>query len=197
VIRVNLLPHREERRKAQRKQLAVLAGMVAALAAAIVVLVHGIIVGYIAVQDGRNNYLKQENARLDKEIEEIKKLKDEIAALLARKQVIERLQADRSQVVYLLDQLVRQTPDGVYLKSLKQTGVRVNLSGYAQSNARVSTLMRNLSASPYLENPELIEIKAATVNSKRVSEFNMNVSLKRAQGEDASKAAKAVPAKKG
>ena len=197
MIRVNLLPHREERRKAQRKQLAVLAGMVAALAAAIVVLVHGIIVGYIAVQDGRNNYLKQENARLDKEIEEIKKLKDEIAALLARKQVIERLQADRSQVVYLLDQLVRQTPDGVYLKSLKQTGVRVNLSGYAQSNARVSTLMRNLNASPYLENPELIEIKAATVNSKRVSEFSMNVSLKRAQGEDASKTAKAVPAKKG
>ena len=100
-------------------------------------------------------------------------------------------------MVYLLDQLVRQTPDGVYLKSLKQTGVRVNLSGYAQSNARVSTLMRNLNASPYLENPELIEIKAATVNSKRVSEFSMNVSLKRAQGEDASKTAKAVPAKKG
>jgi type IV pilus assembly protein PilN len=197
VIRVNLLPHREERRKAQRKQLAVLAGMVVALAAAIVVLVHGVIAGYIAVQEGRNNYLKLENARLDKEIEEIKKLKDEIAALLARKQVIERLQADRSQVVYLLDQLVRQTPDGIYLKSLKQTGVRVNLAGYAQSNARVSTLMRNLSASQYLENPELIEIKAATVNSKRVSEFTMNVNLKRAQAEEASKAGKPVPAKKG
>jgi type IV pilus assembly protein PilN len=197
VIRVNLLPHREERRKAQRKHLAILAGMVAALAAAIIVLVHGVIAGYIAVQEGRNNYLKQENARLDKEIEEIKKLRDEIAALLARKQVIERLQADRSQVVYLLDQLVRQTPDGVYLKSLKQTGVRVNLAGYAQSNARVSTLLRNFSASPYLENPELIEIKAASVNSKRVSEFNMNVSLKRSQTEDASKAAKAGPAKKG
>jgi type IV pilus assembly protein PilN len=196
MIRVNLLPWRAERRAAQRKHLAVLAGMVAALAIAIVVLVHGVIAGYIAVQEGRNDYLKKENARLDKEISEIKKLQDEIAALLARKQVIERLQADRSQVVNLLDQLVRQTPDGVYLKSLKQTGLRVNLTGYAQSNARVSTLMRNIASSPHLENPVLIEIRAATINNKRVSEFNMNVSLKRTvTPEDAGKAAPA--AKKG
>jgi type IV pilus assembly protein PilN len=194
VIRVNLLPWRAERRAAARKHLAILAGMVAALAVAIVILIHGIIAGYIAVQEGRNDYLKKENARLDKEIAEIKKLQDEIAALLARKQVIERLQADRSQVVHLLDQLVRQTPDGVYLKSLKQTGLRVNVTGYAQSNARVSTLMRNVSASPFLENPELIEIKAATVGNKRVSEFNMNLSLKRAQTPD--EAAKASAAAK-
>ena len=193
MIRVNLLPHREERRKAQRKQLGVLAGMVAALGIAIVVLVHGVIAGYIAIQTDRNDFLKKENTKLDKEIEEIKKLKDEIAALLSRKQVIERLQAERSQSVNLLDQLVRQVPDGVYLKTLRQQGLGVALTGYAQSNARVSTLMRNFGSSPYLENPDLVEIRAATVNNKRISEFVMNVSIKRPQLEDASKAGKAAP----
>ena len=195
MIRVNLLPWRAERRKVQRKHLAVLAGGVTTIAAGIIIAVHGVIAGYISVQEGRNEYLKGENTRLDKEIEEIKKLKDEIAALLARKQVIERLQADRSQVVHLLDQLVRQTPDGVYLRSLKQTGLGVNLVGYAQSNARVSTLMRNFGASPHLENPELVEIKAATVNNKRVSEFTMNVRLKQAATDEPGKAAKGAPAK--
>ncbi len=193
MIRVNLLPHREERRKAQRKQLGVLAGMVAALGIAIAVLVHGVIAGYIAIQTDRNDFLKKENTKLDKEIEEIKKLKDEIAALLSRKQVIERLQAERSQSVNLLDQLVRQVPDGVYLKTLRQQGLRVALTGYAQSNARVSTLMRNFGSSPYLENPDLVEIRAATVNNKRISEFVMNVSIKRPQLEDATKAGKAAP----
>ena len=193
MIRVNLLPHREERRKARRKQLGVLAGMVTALGIAIVVLVHGVIAGYIAIQTDRNDFLKKENTKLDKEIEEIKKLKDEIAALLSRKQVIERLQAERSQSVNLLDQLVRQVPDGVYLKTLRQQGLRVALTGYAQSNARVSTLMRNFGSSPYLENPDLVEIRAATVNNKRISEFVMNVSIRRPQLEDASKAGKAAP----
>lgn len=193
MIRVNLLPHREERRKAQRKQLGVLTSMVTALGIAIVVLVHGVIAGYIAIQTDRNDFLKKENTKLDKEIEEIKKLKDEIAALLSRKQVIERLQAERSQSVNLLDQLVRQVPDGVYLKTLRQQGLRVALTGYAQSNARVSTLMRNFGSSPYLENPDLVEIRAATVNNKRISEFVMNVSIKRPQLEDASKAGKAAP----
>jgi len=198
VIRVNLLPWRAERRKAQRKHLAILAAGMSAIALGLAVLVHIGIASTISLQEGRNHYLKSENARLDKQIEEIKKLREEIAALLARKQVIERLQADRSQVVNLLDQLVRQTPDGIYLKSLKQTGVRVNVTGYAQSNARVSTLMRNVGSSPYLENPQLVEIRAASVNNKRVSEFNMNFSIKRAQPEEAAKAApKAAAAKKG
>ena len=194
MIRINLLPHREERRKAQRKHLAILAGAVAALATGLVILVHGIIAGYIAVQTDRNEFLKKENARLDKEIEEIKKLKEEIAALLARKQVIERLQSDRAQSVYLLEQLVRQIPDGVYLRTVKQQGTRVNIVGYAQSNARVSTLMRNIASSPYLENPDLVEIKAAAVNNKRVAEFTMNLSLKRQQSDEV---AKPAAAKKG
>ena len=202
-IRVNLLPHREERRKAQRKHLGILAGMVAALAVAIVVLIHGVIAGYIAVQADRNTFLKKENASLDKEIEEIKKLQGEIAALLARKQVIERLQTDRAQAVYLLDQLVRQVPDGVYMKTIKQQGRRISMNGYSQSNARVSALMRNVSSSPYLENAVLVEIKAVTVGGKRVSEFTMNLNLKALQADDpkagAAKAgaAKADAAKKG
>ena len=196
MIRINLLPHREERRKAQRKHLAILAGMVAALATALVVLVHGVIAGYIAVQDDRNTFLKTENARLDKEIEEIKKLREEIAALLARKQVIERLQSDRAQSVYLLEQLVRQVPDGVYLKTVRQQGIRVQLVGYAQSNARVSTLMRNVASSPYLQNPELVEIKASTVNNKRVAEFTMFMSLKPRQAEEPAKPAAPAPAAK-
>ena len=194
MIRINLLPWREARRKAQRQHLGVLGGMVAVLGLMIVGAVHLTIAGYISVQSERNEFLKRENARLDKEIEEIKKLKSEIAALLARKQIIERLQTDRAQAVYLLQELVQQVPDGVYLRAIKQTGLKVNLVGYSQSNARVSTLMRNFAASPYLENPELVEIKAATVSNKRVSEFNMNVSLKRLQTEEVGgKAGKAAP----
>ena len=198
MIRINLLPWREARRKAHNLQFYILMGMVAGLAASIVLLVHGYYATRISTQTERNRFLKDENTKLDKEIEEIKKLKEEIQALLSRKQVIETLQADRAQTVYLLEQLVRQTPDGVYLKSIKQTGSKVNLTGYAQSNARVSTLMRNLEASPYLENPDLVEIKAANVNNKRLSEFNMNVSIRRLQTEsDAAKggAGKAGPGK--
>jgi type IV pilus assembly protein PilN len=193
VIRINLLPWREARRKAQRQHLGVLGGMVAFLGLLIVGAVHLTIGTQISAQSDRNEFLKKENTRLDKEIEEIKKLKTEIAALLARKQIIERLQADRAQAVYLLQELVQQVPDGVYLRAIKQTGLKVNLVGYSQSNARVSTLMRNFAASPYLENPDLVEIKAAIVSNKRVSEFNMNVSLKRQQTEEAGKAGKAAP----
>ena len=198
MIRINLLPWREARRKGARQHLGVLGGMVAVLGLLIVGAVHLTIAGYIAVQSDRNEFLKRENVRLDKEIEEIKKLKSEIAALLARKQIIERLQADRAQAVYLLQELVQQVPDGVYLKTIRQTGLKINMVGYAQSNARVSTLMRNFAASPYLENPDLVEIKAVNLSNKRVSEFNMNVSLKQLQtdaGKSGKAAAKAAPAK--
>jgi type IV pilus assembly protein PilN len=188
MIRINLLPHREARRKAQRRQLAVLGAMVAGLAIGIAVLVHGVIAGYISAQSERNEFLKRENAKLDKEIEEIKKLKEDIQALLARKQIIETLQADRSQTVLLLDQLVRQTPDGVYLKSLKQDGLKVNVTGYAQSNARVATFMRNLESAPNLQDAQLVETKAAEVNKKRLTEFNLNFKVKRAAPEDSQKA---------
>jgi type IV pilus assembly protein PilN len=200
MIRVNLLPHREERRKGQRRQLVFLAVCAAVLGGAIWLAVHGVIGGYVSLQNERNEFLKRENAKLDKEIEEIKKLRDEIAALLARKAIIEALQTDRARAVELLDQLVRQTPDGVYLKSVKQDGLKVNITGYAQSNARVSTLMRNLQASPIVEvtqvSPQLVEIKASEVNKRRLSEFNLNFLLKRPVTEDPTKAG-AAAAKKG
>jgi type IV pilus assembly protein PilN len=200
MIRVNLLPHREERRKAQRRQLGILAVGVAILGLVLAAVVHGVIGGYVDAQNERNEFLKRENAKLDKEIEEIKKLRDEIQALLSRKQIIETLQTDRSRTVELLEQLVKQTPDGIYLKSIKQEGLRVHLLGYAQSNARVSTFMRNLQGSQIVENtptsPQLVEIKATDVNKRRLSEFNMNFMIKRPVAEDASKAGKAAPAAK-
>jgi type IV pilus assembly protein PilN len=195
MIRINLLPHREARRKANRRQLAILTAGVAGIAIGIAVLVHGVIAGYISAQNERNEFLKQENAKLEKEIDEIKKLKEDIAALLARKQIIETLQVERSQSVTLLDQLVRQTPDGVYLKSLKQDGQKVNVTGFAQSNARVATLMRNLDSSEKFENAQLVETKAAEVNKKRVTEFSLNFALKRAVGEDVA-AGKGAPGQK-
>jgi type IV pilus assembly protein PilN len=187
---VNLLPHREERRKRARQHFFVLAGGTAVIGVLIVGLMHTFYAAKIDTQKERNQFLKGEIVKLDKDIAEIKKLRDEIAALLARKQVIETLQADRAQTVRLLDELVRQMPDGVYLRSVSQKGLRVNVKGYAQSNARVSTLMRNIDSSPWLERPELIEVKAATVEKRRISEFDMNISLKRvAAKEDAAKGA--------
>jgi type IV pilus assembly protein PilN len=196
-VRINLLPHREERRKRGRQHFAVLGGLTAALGLAIVGAGYLYIAGLISTQDERNAFLKSEISKLDKEIAEIKKQKDEIGALLARKQIIETLQADRAQTVHLLDQLVRQMPEGVYLRTLTQRGLGVSIQGYAQSNARVSTLMRNIESSPWLSDPKLVEIKAGTVNKKRVSDFNMSLQLKRAQVKDAPKPAVKAPAKKG
>jgi len=194
--RVNLLPHREERRKRARQHFFVLAGGTALVGILIVIAMHGFYAAKIDSQVDRNKFLKSEVAKLDKEIAEINKLRDEIQALLARKQVIETLQADRSQTVHLLDQLVRQVPEGVYLRSIVQRGLRVKLLGYAQSNARVSTLMRNIEASPWLELPELVEVKASSVDKRRVSDFDLNLSLKRTavDAKDAAKPGK-PPAK--
>jgi len=195
-VRVNLLPHREERRKRSRQHFGLLAAGTAVVGLLIVGGVHVINQGRISAQDDRNRFLQTEIAKLDKEIDEIKKLKDEIAALLARKQAIETLQTDRAQTVHLLDELVRQTPEGVYLRAFRQSGLRVNVVGYSQSNARVSTLMRNIESSQWLEKPVLVEIKAANVDKKRVSEFNLNFTLKRVQPSVPEAAGKAAPAAK-
>jgi type IV pilus assembly protein PilN len=198
--RINLLPHREERRKRARQHFFVIAGGTAIVGALVVVAMHGFYAAKIDTQAERNRFLKSEIAKLDKEIAEINKLKDEIQALLARKQVIETLQADRAQTVHLLDQLVRQMPEGVYLKSVTQKGMNVSVIGYAQSNARVSTLMRNVESSPWLTNPGLVEVKAASVANRRVSEFSLNFQLKRPDAKDAAKdagKAAAPAAKKG
>lgn len=181
--RINLLPHRAERRARAKKHFALVSGLAAALGLVIVLAVHITYADLISNQEGRNQFLKSEIGKLDKEIAEIDKLKDEIAALLARKQIIESLQADRAQTVHMLDELVKQMPEGVFLKSISQKGMRVQLLGYAQSNARVSTLMRNIEASRWLGDPELIEVKAAALDKRRVAEFTLFVSLKRAPAE--------------
>jgi len=187
MIRINLLPHRELRRKQQQKEFFIVLGIVAGLGATVWFATHTYLSGQLDEQNGRNTYLEQEIAALDKQIEEIKKVQEQTTALLQRKKIVESLQANRAETVYLLDQLVRQLPDGVYLKSVQQKGSKVAVNGFAQSNARVSTFMRNLESSPYLEKPSLVEIHAITDKSTRLSEFSLSVSLTRTKDEPAGK----------
>lgn len=186
MIRINLLPHRELKRAARRRQFNFM--LVAALAGAIGVAILGqtLISARQANQETRNRYLEQEIAKLDIQIGEIKKIREQTQALLERKQVVETLQSNRTEVVHLFDEMIRQLPEGLYLKSIKQSGGRVQLQGYTQSSARVSSLMRNLDASPWFEDPKLVEIKAATVNNLRANEFNLTVkqTKQQAEGED-------------
>ncbi len=177
MILINLLPHRELKRKARQQQIAVLAGVVSLFGIMIVLAVHSVIVDKIDYQNGRNQYMNDQIAVLDKQIEEIREIKAQTKELLSRKEVVETLQGSRSEVVYLLDQLVRLLPDGVYLQSVKQEGHNINLVGFAQSNAWVSTLMRNLESSLWLESPVLVEIKAVSIDSLRQNEFNLNIKL--------------------
>jgi type IV pilus assembly protein PilN len=195
--RINLLPHRAEKRKRAKQHFIVVSAGTAIVGLLIVGLMHSYYAERINAQEGRNAFLKSEMAKLDKEIAEINKLRDEIQALLARKQVIETLQADRAQTVHLLDELVKQMPEGVFLKSVTQRGPRIQLLGYAQSNARVSTLMRNIEASRWLASPELIEVRAAPLEKRKVSEFTMFVSLKREAAPAPAAPAPAAAAKKG
>ncbi len=177
MIRVNLLPHRAEKRKARQLQFIVLSAISLVLGAVIVGLVHVAIDTQISYQERRNTYLKQEITVLDKQIEEIKKLREQTQALLARKTVVENLQSTRSDVVHLLDQMLRILPEGVYLRSLKQSGYKISIVGEAQSSARVSTLMRSIEDSPWLDSPVLIEVHATTVGTTRLSEFQLNFNL--------------------
>ena len=184
MIRINLLPHRELKRKARQQQIAVLAGAVSFLGILVVWGVYTIIAGNIEHQNARNQFLQSRIAVLDGEIAEIRNIKTQMQELLARKHVVETLQNSRSEVVHLLDQLVRLLPDGVYLQSVKQNDQNITLMGYAQSNAWVSMLMRNLESSSWLESPLLVEIKAVTVNNVRQNEFNMRVKLRRTSIDD-------------
>ncbi|MGH8660287.1 MAG: PilN domain-containing protein [Burkholderiales bacterium] len=196
MIRINLLPHREERRKQQQQQFFILLAFVIVVGGAVWFSVRTYLDEQFQTQQGRNQYLQQEIVKLDKQIAEIQKLKEQTAALLARKRVVETLQSNRSEVVHLLDQLVRQLPDGVYLKAVKQTGTRVTITGLTESQARVSTLMRNLESSPHLENPGLVEIKAVQQGRLRANEFILNISITRTKIEEpAGKAAPKPPAK--
>ena len=189
MIRINLLPHREEKRKQRKAAFMQLLALSAVLGLAIVLGFGAYIATQIADQNQRNDFIKAENAKLDAQIKEISTLKQEIEALQARQQAVEDLQSDRNQPVYLMDELVKQVPEGIYLRSFKQEGQRVVLNGYAQSNERVSELLRNLSNnSPWLERPDLIEIRSTNLgqgrDAKRVFDFTVNVGIKRPRDKD-------------
>src|SRR3989338_8267457 len=193
MIRINLLPHRAEKRRARQVQFAALGVISVVLGALLVGFVHVAITTQISHQERRNGYLKQEIAVLDKQIDEIKKLREQTQSLLVRKDAVEKLQSDRSDVVHLLDQMLRILPDGIYLKTLKQTGSKINLAGYAQSNARISTLMRAVEDSLWLDSPALVEIRASSAGGARVSEFTLTFNL--TKPVQAPPAAPAKPAK--
>lgn len=188
-VRINLLPHREQKRQARQRQFVSMTALLAVAALGVVGLVHIVLASQIDGQNSRNTLLKSEIVKLDEQIKEIDKLREQISQVLSRKQVVETLQANRNESVHLLDQLVRQLPDGIYLRSIRQAGAKITVIGYAQSNARVSTLMRNVQSSPWLSSPELVEIKLVPLPgaaaqrgapTDKVNEFTLNMQVKRA-----------------
>jgi type IV pilus assembly protein PilN len=181
--RVNLLPHRAAKRERQKKLFWALTAVSAVAGLLMVAVVWTVLQGYIANQEARNEFIRNENRKLDTQIKEIATLRQEIEALRARQRAVEDLQADRNQPVYLLDEVAKQVPEGIYLKSIKQEDRKVNVTGWAASNERVSEFLRNLqNNSRVLERPELIEIKIAgqgpAGTNRRVFEFALNFTLK-------------------
>ncbi len=183
MIRLNLLPYREELRAQRKRQTVLLFGLAAVAAGGLAFLVHAGLAARVNHQLSRNAVLEKEITKLEAEIVEISAIKEQTQALLERKKVVESLQANRADAVHILDQMLRLLPDGVYLKEIKQAGDRIEVSGYAQSHARVSTLMNALDQSRWLEGSALVEIKAVTVEKARANEFNLSVSLEREKPE--------------
>jgi len=186
VILINLLPHREARRQQRKQAFFAGIGFAAIIGAAIVLVWFTGVKTQIDNQEERNQFLTGEIKRLDTQIADVATLKAEIEALKARQKAVEDLQADRNMPVYLLNELVKQTPEGVYLTSVKQTGQQVQVTGIAQTNERISELLRNTANnSPWLEKPNLGSIKAQTVtvagtrDQRRMFEFIMGMTLKR------------------
>ncbi|AJP49071.1 fimbrial protein [Rugosibacter aromaticivorans] len=179
MIKINLLPHREEARRARRQQFYGLMALTALLAGVIWFLGFSIISRQIDIQNDKNQFLKTEISTLDKDIAEIKKLKSQTDSLLARKRVIEALQANRTEMVHLFNELAKRVPEGIYLRTLTQTEQKIALTGVAQSNARITTLMNNLDESPLLENSTLIETKAELVGNRRLNAFSVNTFITR------------------
>lgn len=185
MILINLLPHREAARKRQKDQFFTQLGLSALLGGVVCGAVFTWYQGQISAQQDRNSFLQAEITRLDAEIKDIAGLQRQIASLRARQTAVEDLQGDRNIPVHLLDELVAQLPDGIYLRSMRQEGRSVLLTGVAQSQERVSDLLRNLAnSSPWLARPELIEIVSANLavtprDPRRVFNFSMRVALKR------------------
>ena len=189
-IRINLLPHRQLRKARQQRWFAILAAIVVGLGLAVVAAGQAYLVNAKAAQDARNTFLKDEMVKLDKQIAEIAELKEKTNDLLERKKVVETLQNNRGEAVVMFDELMRRLPEGLYLKSVKQSGDLLALAGYAQSSARVSTFMRSLEAADLFDEPVLIEVKSAMVGPVRSSEFSLNVKIARQTPEAKQKGGK-------
>lgn len=201
MILINLLPHREEKRRLRKQAFYIGLGLSAVAGLVLVALWYAVQQQMISSQQARNEFLKVEIAKLDEQIKDVSTLKEEIEALKARQKAVEDLQTDRNLPVHLLNELVRQTPEGIFLKQIKQDGDSVMVSGVAQTNERVSEFLRNTAySSPWLEHPELQEIKAASVtladskNPKRLFEFSVKVGLKRPQAPGAAASGASAPA---
>jgi type IV pilus assembly protein PilN len=184
MMRINLLPHRQLKRAERQRQFGLMALMSAVAAAAVVFTGWTFLGSQKDSQLERNGRLETAISSLDKEIADIKDLKDQINNVLERKQIVENLQTNRSQSVVILDELTRQLPEGLYLKSIKQAGNLITLEGVADTNARVATLVRNLGVSNWVESPNLVEIKSLVVNNIKQNEFTLNVSLKAQKTEE-------------
>jgi len=177
MARINLLPWRAERRKLRQKEFLAMVGLSALAAIVLAFLIVGYFKAQISGQNDRNAYMRDQITEVDKKIKEIEELDKKKAKLLARKEVIEQLQANRSQMVHLFDSLVRTIPDGVTLTTIKQEGDMLTLVGRSQSNARVSTYMRNLEGSGWMTNPDLSVIEAKGENKGLPYEFTLKVKL--------------------
>ena len=203
MILINLLPHREARRQQRKQAFFAGVGFAAVVGAGVVLVWYTFVNSQISSQEEHNQFLTSEIKRLDAQIADVATLKAEIGALKARQKAVEDLQADRNMPVYLLNELVKQVPEGVYLTSIRQAGQQVAITGVAQTNERISEFLRNTSSnSPWLEKPQLVEIRAQTMqiagsrDQRRMFAFTTNVTLKRppAPGAAASGAAAAAPA---
>ena len=186
MILINLLPHREARRQQRKQAFFAGIGFAVLVGAGVVLAWYTFVNTQISTQEEHNQFLSSEIKRLDAQIADVATLKAEIEALKARQKAVEDLQADRNMPVYLLNELVKQTPEGVYLTSVKQNGQQVSITGVAQTNERISEFLRNTASnSPWLERPQLVEIRAATMqvagskDQRRMFSYSMNVTLKR------------------
>jgi type IV pilus assembly protein PilN len=175
--KLNLLPWREMRRREQDRQLLTIAVGAWLLMGVVVFYAHVHVSSLVESQNRRNEYLNQEIAKLDKEIKEISELKKQREALIARMNVIYQLQGDRTQIVHVFDEIVKKLPEGVYFTNMKHSGKTIAFNGVAQSNARVSALMRNLASSQWFVEPELEVINVKQKGGDRISEFSLKVKL--------------------
>lgn len=186
MILINLLPHREAARKRRRDNFNATLGLAFLVGLMVAGAIYLWYQAQISNQQGRNNYLQAEITKLEVQIKEISNIEAEIAALKSRQSAVENLQSDRNLQVHLLNEMVKQLPDGTYIRALKQEGQSIAIQGVAQSNERVSELLRNLSDNtPWLAKPDLVEITAGTValnprDQRRVSNFNIRFRLMRA-----------------